>query len=118
MIIKLLKEVAINIFYGFAWLILMLLSPLWILHELIVVWQMNKARRDYENSDYYKSLNHDPSIPCTKCGRTPDLWEEAFPHKICESCYEIWLDELDKLPEVQVPPTVRSSRDANGESEE
>lgn len=91
---RLVKQVLTDIFSAFVWLLLMLVSPLWLLHELIVERQMEKAHRDYLNSDYYKSLNHDMSVTCVKCGRLPAIWEEAFPLKICEGCYDIWLDEI------------------------
>ncbi len=78
-----------------AWVFVFPFALMYLLWELLTEYRMDKAQRDFENSDYYKSLNHDKSVPCAKCGRLPDLWEEAFPHKICESCYDIWLDELD-----------------------
>jgi len=76
------------------WIIIFPFALVYLAWELLQDYWMHKAQVDYEQSDFYKSLNHNPNVPCSVCGRYPEVYEDAFPHKICESCYEIWLDEI------------------------
>lgn len=42
----------------------------------------------YEQTHDITPINTDKSVRCSRCNRYPELWEDAFPHGICENCCE------------------------------
>jgi hypothetical protein len=46
--------------------------------------------------------------PCAKCGRLPEMWEEAFPHGVCEDCFEADHENAQQSPMSKKPNPVLS----------